>query len=92
MKLKELEGKKVIRTRGRIWESTAVSWLQMGSTSKNIHRDNTYVGEEIEILLVTEQLAYVRRNSRSLTEIVVVLSLADYDDGAWEESLLYKFR
>ena len=74
MKLKELEGKKVIRTRPREWLSNAGEKMTDGS----------WMGREMKLLKVTEGLAYFLEKDLKY----LILANCQYDDGFWEESLI----
>ena len=94
IKLKDLIGKKVIRTRPREWveeENSAFAFIRNQSIKK---QDRSYMCKEMELLEVTEGLAYFRGSyNKDLVhgdskEDTFVLSLYEFDDGFWEESLI----
>lgn len=83
MKLKELEGKKIIRTSPRRVTTFCTGMFDFGKKIENM--DRSYMSAEYLLIKVTDQLAYIKD---STIDRIIPLSLVEYDDGCWEESIL----
>jgi len=88
MKLKELEGKIIVRSAPRVYKEHLVNFMSQGVTQ--IPKvDRSYMCYEIKLLKVTEGLAYItdKFEEKELTgKDISILSLSEYDDGFWELS------
>lgn len=94
MKLKELEGKKAIRTKPRYYKTVGPrSFGGLLVETPELLADRSYIGEEVRVIKVTEQMAYIQRlTGYGSSRVPEAISLAEYDDGGWEESLLSELR
>ncbi len=93
MLLKDLEGKKVIRTKRLEGIHEHYDYARGLVLQKFF--DRSYLCEEFKVLKVTKQLAYLQkitdRYGSKVDAKVTLFPLQEYDDGGWEESLLGTF-
>lgn len=85
MKLtKELEGKKIIRTKPRMYKEWVNTNFMSDTPAKEVEkRDTSYCNEFVEVLKVTSGSVFYESTFMGKVSKYNIL-LCDYDDGNWE--------